>query len=262
MRLRTLAVVLGVALLATAPAWADRWDTTTNGDDSSTATFNELHHGVVQEHDWSGTQDQDWYRIYSAGRSSYEVLMDGLGSDVVTTYYIDFTRFAASDTATPLTYPDFVGTGAYLLSLRWQNTSASAEDDFVKIAATNTDANSTSDAYVVKAYDTTMAIPRYNNASGQITVLICQNPADYTIGGTAYLWTTTGSLATSFNFSLTAKRTLVQNLASVNGGAANGTAGAITIAQDGRFGDLTCKSVALEPATGFSFDSPGVYKPM
>ena len=41
-------------------------------------------------------------------------------------------------------------------------------------------------------------------------------------------------------------------------GVVPGASGAITIANDGRYGDLTGKTVALEPATGFSFDSPMV----
>ena len=40
-----------------------------------------------------------------------------------------------------------------------------------------------------------------------------------------------------------------------------GVAGSITITQNGRFGDLQGKSVALEPATGFSFDTPLEYRP-
>ena len=37
---------------------------------------------------------------------------------------------------------------------------------------------------------------------------------------------------------------------------APGVGGSVTVAHDGRFGDLAGKTVALEPATGFSFDSP------
>jgi len=39
---------------------------------------------------------------------------------------------------------------------------------------------------------------------------------------------------------------------------APGTAGALTLAHDARYGDLSGKTVALEPSTGFSFDSPMV----
>jgi hypothetical protein len=39
-----------------------------------------------------------------------------------------------------------------------------------------------------------------------------------------------------------------------------GQSGSITIAHDGPYGSLNIKAVALEPSTGFSFDTPGVYR--
>ena len=56
-------------------------------------------------------------------------------------------------------------------------------------------------------------------------------------------------------FALPAKGLFVFNTASV----APGFAGSITVTQDGRYGDLQGKSVALEPAVGFSFDTPLSY---
>jgi len=41
-----------------------------------------------------------------------------------------------------------------------------------------------------------------------------------------------------------------------------GVGGSITITTDGRYGQLTGKAIALEPATGFSFDSPMVPLPL
>jgi len=55
-------------------------------------------------------------------------------------------------------------------------------------------------------------------------------------------------------FTLTGKQVLVLNTSTV----APGTAGALTIVNDGRYGDLSAKTVALEPATGFSLDSPAL----
>jgi hypothetical protein len=78
-------------------------------------------------------------------------------------------------------------------------------------------------------------------------------PASYPISGDVYFRGTAGTLVATRAFSLTAKATLVLNTASVP--SANGVGGAITIAHDGRYGDLAGKAVALEPATGFSFDS-------
>ena len=37
-----------------------------------------------------------------------------------------------------------------------------------------------------------------NNSAGQVTVLIVQNPANYTVIGTAYLWNVAGAMVTSF----------------------------------------------------------------
>ena len=63
-----------------------------------------------------------------------------------------------------------------------------------------------------------------------------------------------GALLGSHPFTLAARNTLVLNTATVPG--AGGQGGTLTIASDGRYGDLAGKTVALEPATGFSFDSP------
>jgi len=38
--------------------------------------------------------------------------------------------------------------------------------------------------------------------------------------------------------------------------ALEGQAGSITVSHDGPYGGIAGKTVALEPATGFSFDSP------
>jgi hypothetical protein len=44
------------------------------------------------------------------------------------------------------------------------------------------------------------------------------------------------------------------NTASVAGAA--GQSGSITVTHDGGYGELAGKTVALEPSTGFSFDTP------
>jgi hypothetical protein len=97
-------------------------------------------------------------------------------------------------------------------------------------------------------------VPRFNNSGTQITVLLLQNPTNYTIGGNIYFWDTTGTLIATSPFSLGPKQLEVLNTATV----APGVGGTVTIAHDGRYGDLAAKTVALEPATGFSFDSPAL----
>ena len=67
--------------------------------------------------------------------------------------------------------------------------------------------------------------------------------------------------ASAVPLTLAPKAASVTNLAAVNGGAAAGISGTLTIAHDARYGDLVAKSVAVEPSTGFSFDSPGIFRP-
>jgi len=95
---------------------------------------------------------------------------------------------------------------------------------------------------------------RVNNAGSQVTVLLLQNATGDSVGGNVYFWDTAGALIAPSAFTLAPRQLLVLNTATV----APGLGGAMTIAHDGRFGDLAGKTVALEPATGFSFDSPMV----
>jgi hypothetical protein len=71
-----------------------------------------------------------------------------------------------------------------------------------------------------------------------------------------YFWENSGAFLASQGFMLEAKQLFVFNTSTV----VPGFAGAITLTQDGRFGDLQGKSVAVEPATGFSFDTPMSYR--
>jgi hypothetical protein len=43
--------------------------------------------------------------------------------------------------------------------------------------------------------------------------------------------------------------------------AVNGVSGSLKITHDAPYAGINAKAVALEPSTGFSFDTPGVYKP-
>jgi len=113
------------------------------------------------------------------------------------------------------------------------------------------------DVYRLRSYETTYAIPRFNNVTTQITALLVQNPSSYTITGTVYFWGGPGNLLASVPLNLLPKQTFVLNTSTV----VPGLGGSITVANDGRYGDLSGKCVALEPATGFSFDSPMISRP-
>ena len=251
-------VVFGLCLGLSRLGMADVWDVQTDNDNAYTTTENELIHGSDQEHDLAALSgplaDQDWFLISQRSYSSYEVVADATSGDIGTTLNLDLLD---SDGTTVVQSGVAVGVG-YSRSLRFRNTTATAADgQFVRVTSGSctTDCDA-SDVYRIRSYETTYAVPRFNNSGTQITVLVVQNPADYAIAGSVYFWNLSGSLLATQSFSLPGKQTLVLNTNTVSG--ASGASGAITVSHNGRYGDLAGKTVALEPATGFSFDTPMV----
>ena len=261
-----LAVVAGVGVAG--PAGTDVWDTAAV-DDNDIFTRNEITHGFSEVHDL-GVQpgpvaDQDWYRINQQPFSSYEVLCDGITGDVFTIPGNNSLLLQRVDnTGASLQNSVSYGVG-FAFSLRFANDTPNVIfNDLVRVAnaGCGTSCNA-EDQYRIRAWETTIAVPRYNNFGGQLTVLIVQNTEEGGVSGNARLWTAAGGSTpvTTVAFTLGPRQASVVNLSSVNGGAANGTSGTITITHNGRYGQLAVKAVALEPTTGFSFDSPGLYKP-
>jgi hypothetical protein len=245
----------------------DYWDLSTFNDNGFIETFNELVHGLSQQHDLEANigpvADEDWTYFFTPPRSSFEAMIDSASGDIAGPLSM-FQRLDGSGSMVVQT-SETTNVGAAVggnLALRWQNTNATFTLNYLRIQSggCTTDCGP-EDQYHLQFYDTTVAVPRFNNAGGQTTVLIVQNPTTWTrdIAGTAYFWSPTGTLLGSTTFSLAAKAALVLNTSTVPGVA--GVSGTVTIAHDGGYGNLAVKAVALEPATGFSFDSPGVYKP-
>jgi len=198
--------------------------------------------------------DEDVFRIAQKPYSSYEVVVDATSGDIGAGSGLFLVRLAPDGT-TVLQTSVPVGAG-FSRSLRFRNTTAiENEGETIRVRSTGctTDCGP-DDAYRIRAYETTYSVPRFNNAGTQVTVLVLQNPTNDPIMGTAYFRNVSGTLVGSQAFSLSPKATLVLNTATVPG--ASGVSGAVTVAHDGRYGDLSGKTVALEPATGFSFDSP------
>lgn len=248
-----LVLGLGFALASGRAALADVWDVQ-DQNDNTVASENELVHGSDQLHDLGaigGNADQDWYRISQKPFSSYEIVADATSGDIGTTLGVFRTDAAGAGVQTSVA----VGVG-YSRSLRWINsTSASEDTQRIEVLSGSCTTNcGADDVYRLRAYETTYAVPRFNNSGTQVTVLLLQNPTNYTITGTVYFWNATGGSAGTAPFSLAPKALNVLNTSTV----AAGSSGALTIAHDGRYGDLSGKSVALEPATGFSFDTPAL----
>ena len=249
-----LALGLGLALVSGRAAVADVWDIQTQNDNGN-GTENEVVHGSDQLHDLGvlagNLPDQDWFALSQKPWSSYEAVADSTSGDIGPNMALD--RVSAAGTVIQASVA--VGVG-YTRSLRWANTGAAeVNTEFIRVMSAGcTTQCGSDDIYRIRFAETTYSVPRFNNFGSQITVLLLQNPTNYTIAGNIYFWGTTGTLVGTQAFSLTGKQLLVLNTSTVPG--VNGIGGAVTIAHTGRYGDLSGKTVALEPATGFSFDSP------
>ena len=90
-------------------------------------------------------------------------------------------------------------------------------------------------------------------------MLILQNTTDQAIQANADFWDASGALRATMTLPLGPHAIGVLSVSSVQGLV--GLSGSITVTHDGLYGGLVGKAVALEPSTGFSFDSPMLSKP-
>jgi hypothetical protein len=241
-------------------AMADVWDP---ADEARFLTTNELVHGSDQTHELgpggsASNRDVDFFRIGERPLSSYEVVVDGVTNGIAAGLSVQRWNFSGP-------VQEAQGTSGVSLasrSLRWQNTlNSSLASAFVRVGSSTPciGCSSAKSAYHIRSYDTTYSVPRFNNNVTQTTLLLVQNTSDRQVSGGVHFWSGAGALLGSSPFTLTPKQLLVQNTASLP--FASGTSGSITVSHDGRYGDLAGKAVALEPGTGFTFETPLTPRP-
>ena len=201
--------------------------------------------------------DVDVYRIRQQPFSSYEVVVDETSGDIGNGLGPLLER-VGPDGSTVLQASVPTGAGP-ARSLRFVNaTSSPVDGERVRVRSTSCSSScGVDDLYRLRAWETTASVPRFNNAGTQVTVLLLQNTTNGVVTGTLYAWATTGALAGQQPFTLLPHALLVLN----TGTLAPGAGGSLTITHDAPFGGLAGKAVALEAATGFSFDSPLVWRP-
>ncbi len=216
---------------------------------------NELTHGMTLTADLTAPGPV-LFRIGQAPFSSYEVVLDAVSGDAVPGLTLDRV---GPDSTTVLTSSVPVGTGS-ARSLRWQNTTSTAvTTEQIRVAAPACGtACGTDDVYRLRTYETTGAIPRFNNNGSQSTGVVLQNAGASAVQGRLYFWSAQGSLLFSSPFALAAKGTHV--LATFNVPELQGQSGSITVASDAAYGALTGKAVSVEPASGLSFDAPMILR--
>jgi len=255
----TIRLLLVAALAATTAIANDRWE---DGDDGN-GTANQLVHGTEQAHDLQAVgavADQDWYRISLGSRSSYEVVVDGTAA-VISPATVGF--LALVDSAGTVVQDNL---GAELAAntlpsraVRIENTAASASNNnFIRVRSNGCTTACGADAvYNIRMFETTYFVPRFNNSATQATVLIIQNSDTgvfaINVSGNIWFFDALGNLLASHAFQLGPRSTLVLNTTTVPGVA--GQSGSMVVTHNQSYGKLAGKAVAVEAATGFTFDT-------
>lgn len=220
-------------------------------DDPNAAAVAELAHGSRIEADLGGpTPGVDVYRIARGFAESYEVVIDAVAGHASP---IVLERLGA-DGSTVLQESVATGTGGSR-SLRFEALSPVA-NELVRVRSMGcTTECGANDRYRIRAYETTLRGARFNNRSSQMTVVLLQNTGEVPVTGFLFLWDQYGEAIWGEVLTIPANGTAVVDTTASGGFAADGE-GSLTVRHDAPYGVLRGKAVALDPATGLSFDTP------
>jgi hypothetical protein len=228
-----------------------------NDDFSGVQSPGELVHDSrenVELRSQGGAPRPRFWRVNQEGYRSYEVVLDAVTGDVAAAG-LRLDRLA-SDGVTVLQSGTPVSGGS-AVALRFKNSAANPNgSEFIRATTTGCANCDQNDTVRVRAYETTYRVSRFNNSATQVTVLVVSNSTSDPIAGLASFFAANGGghLA-DVPFNLAPHATLVTNTSQVPGVVG---AGSILISNDAPYGAITGKAVAVEPATGFTFDTPMV----
>lgn len=249
----------------------DPWDLVTPFDDARTLTRNTLVHGERQRHDVQGTSndgatptDQDWYRVQVKAGRSYEARAfsstfpwHGTFAPTGAWATIAQTNADGSQVLGGVGLPPLDASidGYFGGVVRW--TAPLDEAAFVRVSGpTSNGPTLTLDQnaiYDIVFVDTAYQIPRWNNSSSQVTVLLIQNVSAFLVAGAVRFYDASGALLHTQPLSVPSNGVQVISTGAIP--ALSGQSGAVVVSQGGAYGALAGKAVALEPATGFTFDT-------
>jgi hypothetical protein len=200
--------------------------------------------------------DQDWYLVSLRPFSSYQFALDAFTGDLDLTapsvQRLDATMLPQQEAV--------VLDGGGVLSLSWFQGAGPGFDEthFVRVAgAACGQSCNLLDTYRARFYDTTYTVPRFNNSGTQTTVLLLQNATDRTCTLTMFFLSGSGALLANPSATIAPHGLLVFPTA----GVATNASGSMRIAHTCGYGALSGKAVSVEPATGFTFDTPVVARP-
>lgn len=249
-RMTSLAALAAVLALGATARANDPWDQAPGGfgDDNAIETLNGLDHRSEQVHDVEAIgmiADEDWSIVLAAPRTSHEVVIDDVGGEVLpfSLQRRDVTGLIVLQSGNPLA---------------WQEgASASATSYYIRVSGASCGITCTAASrYRLRLFDTTYSIPRFNNSGTQLTVLVIHNTADVAADATLFFTSAAGALIGAGEpITLGAQATAIVNTSTVQAGAFAGQSGSLTVTSTLGYGRLSGKAVALEPATGFTFDT-------
>lgn len=232
---------------------------TINDDDPTVSTITELYHGL--EVSGTATTAGTSYRLYQKPYSSYELILDGAipgGNGFVQVSRFSGNGSTPNGTAVPTT------AAGLSRSLRWMNDNCIGQcvgetGDTFKVEAMGCAGGCAGGPYRLRAFETTYTAARFNNASGQATVVTIQNTSSDNVTGRVNFWSDSGVLLTSVALALspnsfvTTKGLFILNTATLPELA--NQSGSITVSNNGRYGVLVGKAVSIDPTTGVSYDT-------
>lgn len=254
--LRTMAAMVAIVLAAGAGR-ADIWDEydvgKPTGDFTCGDTIVELVHGARQFHDlyaWQLFPDFDWARVQQRAHRSYEVRLSN-SSMRMAEQSVASRRDCSGSVLTP--GRPYEGVARDAISIPWVSTG-----DAPTYIRSNVGFEGT--PYEIQLLETTYAVPRWNNSATQQTILVVQNTRARAVAGVVSFFAAAGGVPVHAHpVALPPHGVLVLNTSTVP--ALAGGSGSALVAHDGGYGALAGKAVALEPGTGFTFDTPIVHKP-
>jgi hypothetical protein len=257
MKTKMVPVLVLSCLVASVPARAhDPWETGTlaAGDDNPTG-ITTLSHGSIQQHDLqeagTGIDDVDFVRVQPVLRHSYEARITDtnviFGDPGIAA---SFTRRSPANLGLQ-NDASVSGPNTFDRTIRW--IAFNTDFNYLRVVGHPGTAEDPSHVYTVRFWDTTYSIPRWNNNGSQVTVFLISNLTGSPVNGTIDFYSATGALLSNQNFTIPPNGLHSFNTSTVP--ALAGLSGHAYVAHNAGWGGLAGKAVALEPSTGFSFDT-------
>jgi len=258
-----VSAALLLALVAAPDAGAmDPWEAG-NGDNQPLYTKNTLSHGFVQQHDLDDvfappSNDVDCMIVPTLAGHSYEARINGTRVEFDWGMCGSCPQFERVDVNGAILTEDVGvvnegGGESNDRSVRWIAT-ANTTLEYVRVTGDTSFPEGPNEVYTIRFWDTTYSVPRWNNSSGQVTVFLIQNLVQAPVTVNVDFYNAAGLQLASTGTTLQPHGLFVFNTGTVPQLA--NQAGHAYVSHTAGYGGLAGKAVALEPATGFSFDTP------